>query len=57
MSDEIENALRDFRAASAKLAKCPTMRGGGQAAEKEYAEAYQRLVRLGVQRQLRSKYR
>jgi hypothetical protein len=57
MSDEIENALRDFRAASAQVAKGQGMKGGGAGAEKAYAQAYQVLVRLGVMPQLRSRYR
>jgi hypothetical protein len=57
MQEEIENAERDFRAASAKVAKSLSLKGGGAAAEKEYAQAYQVLVRLGVRQQLRSKYR
>lgn len=56
MTDEIERAWRDFRSASEKIKK---QQGGNsaQGIEKEYAQAYQQLVKLGVAPQLRSKYR
>lgn len=55
MTDAIRKALDDFDAAAKKLGKVNGKAGAGS--EAAYAQAYQRLVQLGVKPQLRGKYR
>jgi hypothetical protein len=57
MTDEQERALRDLEAASKRVRACLGMKQGGDAAEKNYSQAYQACVRLGVMPQIRKRYR
>jgi hypothetical protein len=57
MTDEQERALRDLEAASKRVRACLGMKQGGDAAEKNYSQAYQACVRVGVAPQIRKKYR
>jgi hypothetical protein len=57
MTDDQERALRDLEAASKKVRSCLGMKQGGDAAEKNYSQAYQQCVKLGVLPQIRKKYR
>lgn len=60
MEEAVEKAYRSYEAASVRLnnkGKGLTMAEGGQGAESAYSSAYQALVRLGVEPQLRGKYR
>ena len=53
---EREEALKQMEEARRRLKDAPAgLQGAG--AEKAYAEAYQRLVKLGLAQQLRRKYR
>jgi len=57
MTDDQERALRDLEAASKRVRACLGMKQGGDAAEKNYSQAYQACVRVGVAPQIRKKYR
>lgn len=53
--DAIEKALHEYNQAASKLGKLNGKAGPGS--EAVYAQAYQRLVALGVKPQIRGKYR
>lgn len=55
-SDAVKQARGEMQAASSQLSKCL---GGAAGAESErrYGQAYQRLVKLGEEAQIRRKYR
>lgn len=57
MTDDQERALRDLEAMSKRVKACLGMKQGGDAAEKNYSQAYQQCVKLGVLPQIRKKYR
>lgn len=52
-----EQAISNYNKALAKIRKCPTVAQGGARAELEYANAGQQLIALGIDRQIRKKYR
>lgn len=56
-TDEELAALRDYESARKEVNKCLVTNSGGKRAEAIYADAYQRLVRLGLAPQLKRKYR
>jgi hypothetical protein len=55
--EEIDKAYARFRAAGDRVKQCPVVAQGGRGIEVAYSEAYQVLVRLGVEPQLKGKYR
>jgi len=57
MSDAEVNAIWDYSKARKAVEGQPTVAQGGKRAEINYAEAYQRLVVLGLAPQLKRKYR
>ena len=57
VTEDIEYLERNLNAASAKLQQGLIMRAGGVQAEARYADAYERLVRVGARVRLRRKYR
>lgn len=57
MTEDQEKALRDFEAASKRVKACLGMKQGGDAAEKNYSQAYQAGVRLGLFAPIKRKYR
>jgi hypothetical protein len=57
MTEDQERALRDFEAASKRVKACLGMKQGGDAAEKNYSQAYQAGVRLGIFQPIKRKYR
>lgn len=57
LTPEQEDALRAYEAASAKVRQQPVFAEGARRVETIYAEAYQRLVKLGLKPQLRLKHR
>ena len=57
MSESVEAAQAEFRRQSDRVKKCPVFAEGASGVEAAYAQAYQTLVRLGVEPQIRKKYR
>ena len=57
MTPEQESALADLERASKRVKACLGMKQGGDAAEKNYSQAYQACVRLGAMPQIKKKYR
>lgn len=57
MTDEQDKAIAAFEAARKRVHGSPTVAQGAIRAETEYAEAYQNLVRLGLEPQLKVKHR
>lgn len=59
MNEAILDAERQLEKAAAQLGNLPSSASLSrrQSAESAYGRAYQRLVRLGARRQLRTKYR
>jgi hypothetical protein len=57
MTDDQDRALRDLEAMSKKIKACLGMKQGGDAAEKNYSQAYQQCVKFGVLPQIRKRYR
>lgn len=57
MDEAQERALRDLEAASKRVKAGLGMKQGGDAAEKNYSQAYQACVRLGIAPQIKRKYR
>jgi hypothetical protein len=58
--EEVEKAQQEYKLALARIynkGKGLTFNEGGAGAEARLGAAYQRLVSLGVERQLRGKYR
>lgn len=56
-TEDINAAYAELRRCGDKLRKQLTMANGAGSAEREYALAYQTLVRLGAEPQLKRKYR
>lgn len=56
-NEQIEAAYAELRRCGDRLKKQLTAANGATAAETEYATAYQVLVRLGAEPQLKRKYR
>lgn len=57
MNEDQERAMRDLEAASKRVKAGLGMKQGGEAAEKNYSQAYQQCVRLGVLPQIKKRYR
>ena len=52
-----DRLLSNFEAASKKVRQALGAKQGGAAAESQYGDAYQALVRAGLAPQIRKKYR
>lgn len=57
MTEENERLMDAFAKAQKKIRNAPTANEGGAGAEVQYADAYRSLVRAGLARPLRRKYR
>jgi hypothetical protein len=57
MTEEQEKAARGYEDARKEVEKALPTNNGGKRAEVRYADAYQRLVQVGLAPQLKRKYR
>lgn len=57
LTEDQKVAVRNYEAARKQVEKSLTTVNGGKRAETVYAEAYQKLVQVGLAPQLKRKYR
>lgn len=57
MTPEQEKAVSEFNRQSDRVRKCPTHAEGATGVEAAYSDAWSQLVRVGLERPLRKKYR